>query len=407
MSFRKILLMGSMGLFLVMSVGSVLAQRNTPSTTLFDGDAEITFQDEFDDSALSEDWIATTNDIEVDDGLLTIDASSTETDAIIRPSIGEDEGVLVLFQYTSGQMDFRLESGEEETQDYRRWSFTGTNAWRSAFVLGRSPYDLQQANLNENTWYYLLIRVGDDATFYTNVWERDNPVEYSFSHERTFTQEGWDNAVWDFAMHVQKGQLRIARYEELRFRSGFTLPDAPILHPDDLIFTDDFEDFDPKEWDFETEPTIEELDGDLAMRLDQANYAFTNSLPDWKDYTFVVDVKVTQVDPQYNAFQLWARNGIRDGYYVSLDVGTYLSYLNIYTDREFEKISDGRGSNLRRNTWHTVRFRAVGSDLKVFVDDHLIVYATNDVVTEGGIGFLVAPGAIVYFDNIRIVSMES
>lgn len=404
MALRKLLLLGVLSILSLMSAGLAQAQRDTDE--LFNGDADITFRDEFDDSGLSDDWIATTNQIDVDDSLLTIDASSTETDALIRPSIGEDEGVLVLFQYTNGQMDFRFESGEEGTQEYRRWSFTGTNAWRSAFVLGRSDYDLQQANLDENIWYYLLIRIGDDATFYTNVWERDNPVEYSFSHERTFNQDGWDNAVWDFAMHVQSGQLRIARYEELRFRSDFTLPDAPLLHPDDLLYTNDFEDFDPDEWDFETEPEIEELDGDLAMQMQEANYVFSNDLPDWENYTFLVDVKVTQVDPQYNAFQLWARNGAREGYYVSLDVGTYLSYLNVYADREFEKISDGRGSNLRRSTWHTVRFRAVGSDLKVFVDDHLIVYATNDVVEEGGIGFLVAPGAIVYFDNIRIVSME-
>jgi hypothetical protein len=207
-------------------------------------------------------------------------------------------------------------------------------------------------------------------------------------------------------MHVDRGQLRLARYEELRFRSGFSLPATPILHPDDLLYTEDFEDFDPRDWDFETEPTIEDMDGDEAMQLQEANYVFSNSQTNWENYSLLVDVKVTQVDPQYNAFQLWTRNGAREAYYVSLDVGTYLSYLNVYADREFEKISDGRGSNLRRSTWHTVRFRAVGDDLKVFVDDHLIVYATNDVATEGGIGFMVAPGAIVYFDNIRIVTME-
>lgn len=406
MAFRKILLLGITNLLFVMSVWPVLAQRDEQSTALFDGDADVTFRDDFDGSNLADDWIATTNKIDVDDGLLTLDASATETDALIRPSIGEDEGVLVLFQYTSGQMDFRLEAGEAGTPEYRRWSFTGTNDWRSAFLIGRSDYDLKQVDLDENIWYYLLMRVGDDGTFYADVWERDNPIDYAFNHERTFTQEGWDNAVWDFAMHVQSGQLRIARYEELRFRSGFALPSAPVLHPDDLLYTDDFEDFDPDDWDSETEPDIEEMDGDLAMQMREANFVFSNSLPDWENYSFLVDVKVTQVDPQYNAFQLWARNSAREGYYVSLDVGTYLSYLNLYADREFEKISDGRGSNLRRSTWHTVRFRVVGSDLKVFVDDHLIVYATNDVVTEGSIGFLVAPGAIVYFDNIRIVSME-
>jgi len=395
-----------MSLVLMLCVWPALAQRTTDDSTLFDGDADVTFRDDFEDSSLSDDWIATTNQTDVNEGQLTIDPSSGETDAIIRPNIGEDEGVLVLFQYTPGVMDFRLETGEEGTQEYRRWSFASNTVWQSTFTLGRSPYDLTQANLVENTWYYLLSHVGADATFYIDVWERDNPVEYSFSYKRTFTQEGWDNAVWDFAMHVQKGQLRVARYEELRFRSSFSLPPTPILHPDDLLYTEDFENFDPDEWDFEIEPTIEDMDGDEAMQMQLGNYVFSQALPDWQDYTFLVDVKVMQVDLQYNAFQLWTRNGARESYYVSLDVGTYLSYLNIYADREFEKISDGRGSNLRRSTWHTVRFRAVGSDLKVFVDDHLIVYATDDTVTEGGIGFLVAPEAIVYFDNIRVVTME-
>jgi hypothetical protein len=167
---------------LMLGVWPALAQRNTPETTLFDGDADVVFRDDFEGISLADDWISTTNQIDLGQGELTIDPGSDETDAVIRPSLGENEGTLVLFQYTPGVMDFRLETGEEGTQEYRRWSFASNNVWQSTFTLGRSPYDLTQANLDENTWYYLLLRVGDNATFYIDVWERDNPVDYSFSY---------------------------------------------------------------------------------------------------------------------------------------------------------------------------------------------------------------------------------
>lgn len=383
------------------------AQRHSGGTeTLFGGEADVTFRDDFDDKTLSDGWISTTSQASVDNGFLTLDPSTAASDALLRPGIETNEGVLILFQYTAGTMDFRLETGEEGTQDYRRVSFANKNGWKGQFFLGKSSYDLRYADLDEDTWYYLLLRVDADSLFHMDVWQRDNPVEYDFSQDRTFTQKGFADVSWDFAMHVQKGQLRIARYEELSFRPGFSLTPAPELHPDDVVYTQDFDDLDLNDWFYRDEPTVEEMDGDSALRLENGNYFASDTAFSGANYTLIVDAKVTQLDPKYNSFDLTARLG-DDGFYdASLDVGTYLSYIARVDNDGSTLLNRGRGSNLRRSTWHTIRFRVMGDDLKVFVDDHLIVYATDDTFSEGGMGFVVADGAVVYFDNLRIVTME-
>lgn len=389
-------------LLLLIALVPAAAKRDEPGLP----GSTLLFADDFSGRDLSAAWVVTTPRMIVSGGQMRLDAAPDTRNALSRPDFRAGRAALILFQYTRGTMGFRFEHGDYDTDSYRRVGFAWRGGWQGEFSLGRLHYPLPRAALDEDTFYYLLLRVGAGGQFFIDIWERDDPFGYVFQYERTFTQAGFADQTWTLSAFVEEGQLRLAHYEEWATEADFALPETPYLPPRDLLHLDTFERFNPADWDFVALPAAAFRDGDGALRLDGGNFIFFNRIPDWSDYTLLLDVSIVQTDPDYNALAVWGRSSSAGAYIASLDVGTYRAYLSAFDGRAFATVSNGIGSNLRREVWQTIRFQMIGPDLRVFVGAQQVAYGTDGRTASGSFGFSVAAGAVVYVDNLRIVSMR-
>ena len=84
-------------------------------------------------------------------------------------------------------------------------------------------------SLIQDRWYYMLLRVGDDGTFYVGVWARDAaPTEYRYNVRIEPGEPGWGEwTQWGFRVSVYSGRVAIDRFQELRFPEGFEMPASP------------------------------------------------------------------------------------------------------------------------------------------------------------------------------------
>ncbi len=197
----------------------------------FDNDVQVTFQDNFDGEALSSDWEVWSDEPTLADGELSFTGQGNWNNAIVRGDIDPNEGILILFQSEDDlRMEFNLQNGSYETDEWRNWTFARYSTWEAAAYYGAedansmsyaSPY------LESGVWYYLLFRISEDGTFYTQVWERDNPAYYHVNVATQPPEVDWNQQDWDFVVHLNSGTLRLDRYQELSFPAKYTMPDTP------------------------------------------------------------------------------------------------------------------------------------------------------------------------------------
>lgn len=62
--------------------------------------------------------------------------------------------------------------------------------------------------------------------------------------------------------------------------------------------------------------------------------------------------------------------------------------------------------SLEKNKWYTVRFEVEGEDLRLFLDDRLVISSTRSGRSSGSIGYYIGGGEEVNIDDIRVWSLE-
>lgn len=194
-------------------------------------DIEISDEDAFDDAALADDWDVWNDAPSLSGGILTFAGNGTWANAIARTDIDPGEGVLVLFQFSDDlRMEFNLQHGDYEADTWHNWTFARWDAWEASAIYGAEDANVEPyafPYLESGVWYYLMFHIGEDGTFYTQVWERDNPAYYLASVAAQPPGGGWDATDWDFVVHIFEGTLQLDSYKELRFPDGYTVPDTP------------------------------------------------------------------------------------------------------------------------------------------------------------------------------------
>jgi hypothetical protein len=133
----------------------------------------------------------------------------------------------------------------------------------------------------------------------------------------------------------------------------------------------------------------------------------------WSDYTLSFKFK-TNISPGYSwcglAFRgdnAWTSESWPQNAYI-LQLGYFGSNNGLWkiVSGSWTQIasSDNFGLNVNpelSNLWHDVRLEAQGSSLKVYVDDQLLLSATDGSLTSGSVGLLNYDGP-VYFDNVTV-----
>lgn len=115
------------------------------------------------------------------------------------------------------------ESNFHSWQIARHWA-----NWHVASQYGEGSYTYYgDFPLTQNTWYYLLFRVGEDGQFYTQLWSRDDPSTYILNISISPAGSGWDDQTWSFSVRACSGTIRLDSYEELRFPANYEMPATP------------------------------------------------------------------------------------------------------------------------------------------------------------------------------------
>lgn len=135
------------------------------------------------------------------------------------------EGILLSFKvakYT--EANFSFHTGISSTNRYRQWGvrLRGQQILPNLY-LGTSnlggPALEKGFELQEDTWYNMLLALGDNGSFMTLIWDPDDP-----SHVISYTKElgnSWDASEWRFSIEANSGNLYIRDFHEIRF-STFT-----------------------------------------------------------------------------------------------------------------------------------------------------------------------------------------
>ena len=198
---------------------------------MLDSAAAVTFEDSFEGEAISPDWEVWSDEPSLADGQLTFVGQGNWNNAIARRGIDRNEGVLVLFQFDDAlRMEFNLQSGDYDADEWRNWTFTRFNAWEASAYYGAedaNSVSYGSSHLESDTWYYLLFRIGDDGTFYTQVWERYNPAYFLTNVAAQPPETGWNEDDWQFVVHLNSGTLRLDMVQELSFPAKYVMPDTP------------------------------------------------------------------------------------------------------------------------------------------------------------------------------------
>lgn len=192
--------------------------------------AEIVYEDSFDEAGLAKGWHAWENFPQVADGMMTIQGWKSWNNAVVRPDYYASKGVLQLFRYEPGAMEFFLDYGDYSDPAYRniRLGTSGDGNWHiytSAGAGGINTRTYGSARLLPGRWYYLLIALAHEGHFYIAVWEKDSPrVNYLFNVDIVPSGDGWADRHWWFGSKVYDGQLTIDYFAELSITEAFRLP---------------------------------------------------------------------------------------------------------------------------------------------------------------------------------------
>lgn len=199
------------------------------------------------------------------------------------------------------------------------------------------------------------------------------------------------------------------------------------------LLTEDFTDATlPQGWSVWYKPAMPEVRDGLQTTFNQGTLSVENGMlattggaggfmysANWSDYTLAVKLKVGRSLSGYTywcglAFRndsTW-ENGTagqaasgswpQNSYILQLGYGGSTNRLwkivnGVWTTTP---IAENSGS-VESNTWYDVKLEARGSSLKVYLDNQLLLSATDSSLTSGGIGLLNCSGP-VYFDNVVV-----
>jgi hypothetical protein len=173
---------------------------------------------------------------EMHDGYATFTDDSGEFPcAFCRTFLTEGEGILLLFRHIRGQVwfSFNQEWTAWGTDVYRRIDFlAGEGHWNISSYYGAKNTSYQSGNLQNDTWYYVIMRLGNDGQFYIQLWERDNPSRFLVNDEFQAAGEDWVDRVYrDFFISIQNAQIDVALFKRFTFQPDYELPDTPPTEP--------------------------------------------------------------------------------------------------------------------------------------------------------------------------------
>jgi len=174
-------------------------------------------------------WSPNTNPktiISIDESKLTIRAENGNDiiASIIRNTndITDNKGMLVLFRYRQGSsVTLFIDTGKWFETSYRGWGLSvngdnlGNNSWFRWNGKYLTPSDFYSFPIRADTWYYLLIMLGEKGEITMKVMLKESQTESIIYH--LDLGKDWAKKEWKAVFQVPRGILEVDEYWQLLF----------------------------------------------------------------------------------------------------------------------------------------------------------------------------------------------
>ncbi len=139
-----------------------------------------------------------------------------------QSSLHDDMGILALFRFKEQTIgNLALVTGTWQTPSNHSWMLelrfenTQTAGWGGWEGTRWTGGNFTPGTLRPDTWYYVLLRMGDSGKFTGKVWEKDFPDHHADFFR--YVNSGWAGLHWSALFQVYEGTMDLDRYFEVSF----------------------------------------------------------------------------------------------------------------------------------------------------------------------------------------------
>jgi hypothetical protein len=120
----------------------------------------------------------------------------------------------------------------------------------------------------------------------------------------------------------------------------------------------------------------------------------------WKNYGFEFRTRILDLTSSDSLVFCIVR--LQGSQYYQLDINDQSIMLG--TEPPFQALGD-KWISIGKGIWFSIRMEAQGTQIRVFLDNNLIIDITDSHVSQGSMTLGVAPGTYAQFDDIRVISL--
>jgi hypothetical protein len=163
-------------------------------------------------------------EVYIRNGELTINGTSFwQSSSTNKSSFREGDGVYFEYKYSQGpEFEMSFDVGQWQTDNYRRFGVNGfdnpsANLWQGPNAIGGWAYLVGNLDTRPDTWYSILMAIGEDAEFLAVIWDPEDPSKNLVYNETI--NEKWIGKTWKFHFGANKGTINIDNFGKFSFEA--------------------------------------------------------------------------------------------------------------------------------------------------------------------------------------------
>jgi hypothetical protein len=167
------------------------------------------------------DTYPSTDKVYIRDGKLTINGTTFwQSSSTHKSSFRQGEGIYFEYKYSQNpEFEMYFDVGKWQTDTYRRFGVYGfgnprANLWQGPNLIGWG-YLVGNLDTRPDTWYSILMAVGDDAEFLAIIWDPDDPAKRLVYNESI--NEKWIDKTWTFRFGANAGTIDVDNFGRFSF----------------------------------------------------------------------------------------------------------------------------------------------------------------------------------------------
>ena len=177
-----------------------------------------------------------------------------------------------------------------------------------------------------------------------------------------------------------------------------------------ILFNEDFEDGKAQKMTYigdgwqiiadETGNKVYDIDNSKGSGFPEIDFGSES----WKDYEINFRVRLVEGSESWAIVYFRAKGTSQGGYVASIDLAN--TSLNYTANGSPWKVITNREHHLQKNTWYWVRIEAKGSEIKISIDDFVVINTDDTLYNSGRITMQAGQYTHMQVDDIQVTSLE-